>query len=249
MASHRATPPGPDRGWPRSSPNSAMPERSFLRQRSQAIFQDGRRLFTRSIIPEGIQREGMWLRDWDPRHSKLAAAILKGAEQIGLREHDIVLYLGASTGTTASHVSDIVGNRGFVFALDCAPRVIRDLVFVCERRKNMTPILADAAQPDTFAERVTMVDYVYQDIAQRDQARIFLLNCSRFLEIGGFAALCVKARSIDVARHPREIFLETRKLLEEHLTIVDSRELEPFERDHCIFFCKKTRAFTIGTFI
>ena len=63
-------------------------------------------------------------REWNPRKSKLAAAIMKRASNIGIRKNDVVLYLGASYGTTASHVSDIVGKDGFVFALDFAPRVI-----------------------------------------------------------------------------------------------------------------------------
>ncbi|MBU0979530.1 MAG: fibrillarin-like rRNA/tRNA 2'-O-methyltransferase [Nanoarchaeota archaeon] len=211
------------------------------------IFENGNRLYTKNLVRGSVYGERLFkegkheYREWDPKRSKLSAAIMKGASQIGLREHHVVLYLGASTGTTPSHISDIVGNRGFVFALDFAPRMVRKLVFLCEQRKNMAPLLANASEPDTYQDRITMVDYVYQDIAQRDQLRIFLLNCSRFLEKGGFAALCVKARSVDVARRPKDIFLETRKELEKHLTIIDYRELDPFEKDHCIFICKKTR--------
>ncbi|MFH1408611.1 MAG: fibrillarin-like rRNA/tRNA 2'-O-methyltransferase [Nanoarchaeota archaeon] len=210
------------------------------------IFEKGKTLLTRNlgagpVYGERFIKEGkLQYREWEPRRSKLAAAIMKGCSVSGLREHDIVLYLGASTGTTASHVSDIVGNRGFVFALDSAPRVMRHLYFICESRKNMAPILADAAQPDTFKDRVSQVDYVYQDIAQRDQLRIFLLNCDAFLEKGGFGALCVKARSIDIARRPKDIFQETRRELEKKMTIIDYRLLEPYEKDHCMFFVKKT---------
>ena len=96
-------------------------------------------LLTKSISPgmkvygEKIIRIGKdEYREWDAWKSKLCAAILKGASQIGLKEGNVVLYLGASTGTTVSHVSDIVTNSGFVFALDFAPRVMRELVFLAE---------------------------------------------------------------------------------------------------------------------
>lgn len=109
-------------------------------------------------------------REWIPYKSKLASAILKGCPNTGIRKGDVVLYLGAASGTTASHVSDIVGKEGFVFALDFAPRVVRELVFVCEKRKNMAPLLEDANNPDSYKDKISKeVDVVYQDIAQKNQ--------------------------------------------------------------------------------
>ena len=186
------------------------------------------------VVDKGIE-----YREWNPRKSKLAAAIMKRASNIGVRKGDIVLYLGASYGTTASHVSDIVGKDGFVFALDFAPRVIRDLVFVCEDRKNMTPIFEDANKVDKVAGLVSQVDVVYMDIAQRDQAEIFLKNCDMFLKDGGYALIAVKARSVDVTRKPAAIFKEVERKISEKLKITDSRRLDPFELDHMMFICKK----------
>ncbi len=182
--------------------------------------------------------QGEEFREWNPFRSKLAAAIRKGISQIGIKPGDVVLYLGASTGTTSSHVSDIVGEKGFIFALDFAPRVVRELVWVCESRKNMTALLEDASIPESYAERVTEVDAIYQDIAQKDQVEILIKNCRLFLKKGGFAILCVKARSIDVTKHPKNIFKEVKKKLEKEMIIADYRELEPFEKDHAIFICK-----------
>lgn len=195
------------------------------------ITRKGSRLFTTDLI-SGKPRE------WDPRKSKLAAAILKGIKEIGLKEGSKVLYLGASSGTTASHVSDIVGKTGFVFALDFSPRMVRDLVFECERRKNMAPLLEDANHPERYTDNVTEVDVVYQDIAQRNQAEIFLKNCRMFLKKGGYGLLAVKARSVNVAKKPSEIFDEIEKELKE-VEIVDKKALEPFEKDHMLFVCKK----------
>ncbi|MBI5880792.1 fibrillarin-like rRNA/tRNA 2'-O-methyltransferase [archaeon] len=195
----------------------------------------GRKVYGEDLIKDGNDE----YRDWNVTRSKLGAALAKGVSQIGIYPGSKVLYLGASTGTTSSHVSDIVGEDGFVFALDFAPRTTRELMYLCELRKNMSPIIADARRPETYHQYVTMVDAVFQDIAQRDQAEIFIKNCNAYLKSGGFGILAIKARSVDVAKKPKQIFMEVKAYLEKHITIVDYRELEPFERDHCIFVCKK----------
>lgn len=205
-------------------------------------------LFTKNLVPgysvygeRLVKENNIELREWDPTRSKLAAAILKGISQIGVNENDYVLYLGASTGTTVSHISDMIGNKGFIFALDFAPRVVRDLVFVCEKRKNITPILADANQPMKFISQVSEVDFLYQDIAQKKQADIFLKNCNIFLKENGFGFLCIKSRSEDVTKKPNEIYQRVRQRLEKEITIVDFRILDPFEKDHAVFVCKKKK--------
>lgn len=213
--------------------------------RLKGIYTRGRELFTinqvkgKTVYTEKlIKKDGTEFRTWDPFKSKLAAAINKGVSQIGIRPGSTVLYLGAAQGTTPSHVSDIVGKSGFIFALDFAPRAIRDLIFVCEDRKNMTPMLADANQPDTYSSQVFNVDVVYQDIAQKNQVEIFLKNF-KYLKKGGFGLLAIKARSIDITKTSKEIFKRVRAQLEKETTIVDYRELNPFEKDHAMFVCKK----------
>lgn len=203
-------------------------------------------LYTQNLVPgkkvygeDLVTLEGVEYREWNYNRSKLAATILKGSPNIGMRKGDTVLYLGASSGTTPSHVSDIVGKKGFVFALDFAPRVVRQLVYLCEERENITPILGDANKPDTYADKVCLVDVIYMDIAQRNQAEIFLKNCKAFLKKESYALLAVKARSVDVTKKPRQIFETVRKAIEKELTIIDSRILDPFEKDHCMFICKK----------
>ena len=186
-----------------------------------------------------VNENGIAYREWDAFKSKLAATILKGSPNIGIRKGDAVLYLGSASGTTVSHVSDIVGNDGFVFAVDIAPRVMRDLIFLCYGRKNIAPILADANKINKLIERVCAVDVVYQDVAQKSQVDIFLKNVNLFLKQDGYALLAVKARSIDVTKNPKLIFKEVKEKLEKTLTIIDYRELEPFQKDHAMFVCKK----------
>ena len=215
------------------------------------IMKKGKRqvYLTRNLVPgeevygETLVKDGKTeYREWNIMRSKLGAALAKKISQLGIYPGSKVLYLGASTGTTASHVSDIVGSEeseGFVFALDFAPRTTRELVYLCEKRKNMAPLLGDARHPETYTCCVCLVDAVFQDIAQRDQAEIFIKNCNTFLKKGGFGLLAVKARSVDVAKKPKQVFKEVRDYLEKNITIVDYRELDPFEKDHCIFICKK----------
>lgn len=203
-------------------------------------------LYTKSLVP-GVSIYGEKLtsqgrdefREWIPNRSKLCAAILKGISQIGIMPGKTVLYLGASTGTTVSHVSDIVGENGFIFALDSAPRTTRQLVYLCEQRKNIAPILADAKNIEQYKSDIPKVDIIYMDIAQKDQVGIFLNNIENFLDSRGFAILCLKARSINVVKKPRDVFKIARTELEKKVVIVDYRELFPFERDHAFFVCKK----------
>lgn len=208
-------------------------------------------LFTKGLVPTRfadqriIRQEGVDYREWDPGRSKLAAAIKKGLQQMGISQGKSVLYLGASHGYTPSFVSDIVREDGFVFCLDFAPRVVKDLVFICESRSNMAPIMADAKKTEEYAKWLgdDKVDVVYQDIAQRGQADIFIKNCDRFLKKGGYGLLALKARSEDVTKRPVDIFKRIKKRFEGELSsqylIVDYRELDPFEKDHAFFVVKR----------
>lgn len=211
------------------------------------VYEDNKsRLYTINLTPGRkvyderlVKEKDIEYREWNPRKSKLAAMILKGSSNIFIRKNDIILYLGCSSGTTVSHCSDIVGKDGFIFALDIAPRVMRDMVFVCEDRKNIAPILADANRPENYIDKVSQIDVIYQDIAQRNQVDIFLKNINLFLKKEGYCLLAVKARSIDVTKKPKEIFSEVKQRLEKELTIIDHRNLEPYQLDHCMFVCKK----------
>lgn len=201
-------------------------------------------LLTKNLTPKKtvygedlIKKDGVEYRSWDHTRSKLAAGIMKGLSQIAIRKGSKVLYLGAASGTTLSHVSDIIED-GFAIGLDFAPRVMRDFYFLCKERKNLIPLLADANNIQSYAALVPQVDVVFQDIAQRNQLEIFLKNLA-FLKKGGFGLLVIKARSVDTTKHPKDIFKDVKKDLEKKVTIVDYKELDPFEKDHAIFVIKK----------
>ncbi len=205
-----------------------------------------RAIFTKALVPGQVYGEKVirfnnsLYREWVPKRSKLAAAIMKGCPNIFIRKGSVVLYLGAASGTTVSHVSDIVGANGFVFALDFAPRVVRDLVFLCEKRKNIAPLLEDANKPESYKSRIRVpVDIIFQDIAQKSQLEIFEKNIRLFLKKGGYALLALKARSIDVTKKPAEIFASAKKWIEKRFTLIDFRLLSPYEQDHAFFIVKK----------
>jgi fibrillarin-like pre-rRNA processing protein len=183
--------------------------------------------------------EDVEYREWNPYRSKLGAALLKGLEELPIGEGHNILYLGAATGTTASHVSDIVGSRGLVYALDVAPRVLRELIAVCEMRPNMIPLLNDARKPYEYRHVVEEVDGIYADIAQPDQAAIVADNAEFFLKKGGYILMAIKARSIDVTKEPSEVFRSQLEILKNRgFDIVDLVHLEPFDKDHAMVYAR-----------
>jgi len=210
------------------------------------VYEDKGKAYTVNLAPGKsiseeslIRQNNIEYREWDAYTSKLAALILNGCYNIFIRKGDVVLYLGSASGTTVSYVSDIVGKEGFIFAVDLAPRVMRDLIFNLEGRKNVAPVLLDANRTKELQERVCTADIIYQDIAQKNQVDIFLKNIKLFLKPNGYALLAVKARSIDVTAKPKQIFNEVRLQLEKELTILDYKTLEPYQRDHAMFIVKK----------
>ena len=81
-----------------------------------------RKLFTENFTPQKqvykeklVVKNGIEYRNWEPFRSKLAACIMNGLEEFPFHDKSSVLYLGVSTGTTISHISDIVGPKGMIF--------------------------------------------------------------------------------------------------------------------------------------
>jgi fibrillarin-like pre-rRNA processing protein len=177
-------------------------------------------------------------RIWDVYRSKLAAAIKKGLREMPIKDGSRVLYLGAASGTTASHVSDIVGKEGLVYCVEFAPRAMRDLISVCERRENMVPLLADARKPETYKE-VGKVDVIYEDVAQPDQAQILIKNANLFLKKGGYAMLAVKSQSIDITEEPKRVYEQVESELKPHFEILEKYELAPFDKAHLFILLRK----------
>jgi len=207
--------------------------------------EDGaQRLATRNLTPGRnvygerlIRYEGVEYRVWDAFRSKLAAAIVKNVETVPIKPNDQVLYLGAASGTTASHVSDIVGEKGHVYCVEFSSRSLRELVNnVCAYRLNMSPILEDARFPQKYAMFIRgKVDDIYCDIAQPEQAKILADNTDVFLKEGGWVMLAVKAQSIDVTKDPSEIYKQEAKVLKSRgLSVKEVVHLEPYDKAHAM---------------
>ncbi len=152
-----------------------------------------------------IEHGDLECRYWNPYRSKLAAAILCGAQHIPPLKSRRILYLGAASGTTASHVSDLVDVEGVVYCVEFSPRNGRDLVKLCERRPNMMPIIADARQPHVYSAFIQPVDVIYQDVSQPDQVEILRRNIDWFLKAGGHFLFALKTQSIDTSKAPEKV--------------------------------------------
>ncbi len=200
-------------------------------------------LATKNLAP-GIQVYGERLfkvkgdeyRAWNPYRSKLSAAIWNKINEIYLASGSKVLYLGTATGTTASHVSDIIGNEGVLYGVDFAPRVmIQFKQNVAQHRRNIIPIFADARKPREYAHIVGKVDLIYCDVAQPEQAKILVDNALLTLKSGGHGMIAVKARSIDSVEDPEVVYKREIRILEENsFKILEVVNLEPYEKDHVL---------------
>ena len=189
----------------------------------------GKKVYTERLI----KIKDKEYRTFDPYKSKLAASILKKMKNFPFTESSKILYLGAASGTTVSHISDIIGDKGVIYAVEFSSRSIRDLIAVSERRTNIIPIHADARFPEQYSFLVSNVDIVYEDVAQPSQAEILNVNVQSYLKNEGYFFLAVKARSIDVTKDPKIIFKEVKEQLKaEGLLIREIIDLEPFEKDH-----------------
>lgn len=181
---------------------------------------------------------GIEYRIWNPRRSKLAAAILNGMKNFPFQDDSKVLYLGASSGTTPSHISDVV-KMGLVYCVEFSPRMMRSLVDLSELRSNLVPILDDATKPLNYLHLVEKVDVIYSDVAQPNQSELFMDNMRLFLKEDGLGILMLKARSIDVTKKPEEIFRkEESKLKAAGFRVLEKIKLEPYEKDHLGLVCE-----------
>ena len=192
-----------------------------------------------SVYGEELINEDEEYRLWNPRRSKLAAALLNGLKNLELLDTSKVLYLGASTGTTVSHISDIVID-GRVYAVEFSPTPAKKLVHLSNQRLNISPILGDATKPKEYLNLVEKSDLVYCDVAQPTQSELFMKNMNLFAKEDALGMLMIKARSIDVIQKPKKIFKqEEKKLKEKGFKIIEKVKLEPYEKDHIALLVEK----------
>ena len=203
------------------------------------VHRHGRELYTVNLRP-GVRVYGERLRvdgateyrHWDPWRSKLAAYLTKSPAPGLLDGVRSVLYLGAAHGTTVSHLSDAKPD-GEVYAIEKSPASFAPLLALARDRPNLLPILADAQLPERYAADVGVVDFLYQDVAQRAQAKIFCEHVTACLRTHGQGILMLKVRSVTQARPTHLVLAEARRELEDAgCSVRESVDLAPFSRDH-----------------
>lgn len=195
----------------------------------------------RSVYGERIDySKGEEYRRWDPYRSKLAAIILKDPSTSFLSKDQNCLYLGASSGTTVSHLSDILEN-GYIFSVEFAERSIRQLLQNTAARENVIPILGDARFPSTYAKSIFLnIDLIYQDVAQPNQAEIAVANCNYYLKQDGILILVIKSQSIDSVAKSEKVY----KLQKDHLAnsgyeVIESINIHDYASNHIAMIAKK----------
>ncbi len=214
-----------------------------MNQIQQGVYEQSGKIYTENADKGNrkygealVQHDGKEFRRWKASRSKIGAAIQKGMGT-GMNKDDVVLYLGAASGTTVSHISDILTD-GFVVGVEYSDTVIRELVDLSEKRENIAPVLADARNPSEYKQYVDEADFVFQDISQKDQAQIFSKNCESFLKRGGIGMLSIKARSISSSKPKEKIFSDVKDSLPSKLDIIDQVELDPYEKEHMVIKVK-----------
>jgi len=172
-------------------------------------------------------------RLFEPGRSKLAAAIVRGWVGDLPAPGERWLYLGAATGTTVSHVADMVGPEGRVYAVERSIRPFARLLTLADRWPNLRPILADARGPLSYASLVPPVDGVYVDIAQVDQLAIAMANAS-LLASGEGSRLLIALKTASMGRllSANAHRQSAERTLSASTALVPSVSLEPFHKAH-----------------
>ncbi len=212
----------------------------YIKEIFENIFEENNRIYTKSLVKgqrvygEKINNE---YREWAPDRSKLGASIKKGIKNCPIKKDSVVLCLGASTGTTVSHVSDIIVD-GTVYAVEFAERVFRNLLELAETRANIIPIIADARKTELY-NSIELVDVVFADIADPAQTDIAIKNANIFLKKNGFLMISVKSQSIDVTKKPEQVYKEEAdKVRKAGYDVIEVLSLEPYEKDHAMIISK-----------
>ncbi|KAJ6466979.1 Fibrillarin [Mycena sanguinolenta] len=189
----------------------------------------------RISVEGGVEGTKIEYRVWNPFRSKIAAGVLNGLDNIWIQPGKKVLYLGAASGTSVSHVADIVGPEGVVYAVEFSLRSGRDLINMAKKRTNVIPIVEDARLPNKYRMLISTVDVIFADVAQPDQARIVIRNAEFFLKDQGHVIISIKASCIDSTAPPDVVFAsELQKLKEGRFKALEQVTLEPYERDHAM---------------
>ncbi|MGC8581859.1 MAG: fibrillarin-like rRNA/tRNA 2'-O-methyltransferase [Thermoplasmata archaeon] len=206
------------------------------------LIRDKESLYTLNLVPgQSVYgeklvkfKEGEY-RFWNPYRSKLASLLMLKNIDFQWKKDEIVLYLGASTGTTVSHISDLIP-QGQIYAIEFSKEPFLKLLGLAKSRKNILPILADAEKTEDYFSLVPKVDLIYQDIAQPNQVDILVKNSQTYLGNKGEAIFMAKLMSIDSSKNPSEIAKKVEESLDKTFIIKEEVSLEKYEKDHYAFY-------------
>jgi rRNA 2'-O-methyltransferase fibrillarin len=177
-------------------------------------------------------------RVWNKFYSKLGASIENGINYIYIKKGSKVLYLGAGNDSysTITHISDLVGEEGKIYAVEISEIKGIKLKSIAKKRKNIVPIIKDARNPYFYRNSIkSLVDCIYISFSDTDLAKIISLNAGFFLKSkGGFISI-VNANKVNSNRIPLiEKFNDQIKILKQYnLYSKDFVSLEPFFEGYC----------------
>jgi fibrillarin-like pre-rRNA processing protein len=216
----------------------------------QAMLEGGaQRLATRNLTPgltvygeRLIHVKNIEYRIWDAFRSKLAGGIIKGIQNVPIETNSQILYLGAASGTTPSHISDIIGENGHIYCVEFASRSLRDLVNnVAAHRPNISPFLEDARKPEKYSIFIPgKVDTIYCDVAQPEQAKLLADNADALLKPNGWIMLACKSQSIDVTMTPEKVYKQEANILRDRgFKVTETVDLEPYDKAHAMIIAQR----------
>lgn len=208
------------------------------------VWREGKKLYTENAVSgkkvyneKLLKDRSKEFREWAPERSKLAAAVANNLRNFSFKKDSKVLYLGASTGTTVSHVSDICSD-GIIYAIEFSERVFHSLLDLARPRKNIVPVMSDARKFERY-QWIEEVDVVFCDISQPDETEIAIRNAKEFLKKGGILMVSIKSQSIDVTKKSRQVYEEEKKKIEQAgFDVVEAIDLEPFEKNHALIVAR-----------
>lgn len=173
-------------------------------------------------------------RIWDTFYSKLGAAIETGISNIYMKPGSKVLYLGAGNDSysTISHISDLVGKEGVVYAVEKSE--IKGLVLktLAKKRINIKPIIYDAKIPFNYKNSIiNLVDCIFANISEKDITIILAKNAEFFLKSkGGFICVINANQNDSKNKSQKEKIDEQIRLLKENsLYVKEYISLDNFE--------------------
>ena len=185
--------------------------------------------------------EDNFYREWNPYKSKISASIKKNLKEIPICGESIILYLDSSSGTTVSHISDVL-KKGKIFAVDSSKEMMKKFMKLVYNRKNIFPVLESARNYKKYdIPSNTNIDLIIQDVACVDQVDILINNSDYYLKSGGKVLMSIKTQSIDSIKKPGVVIEEQKEILKCKFKILQTLNLEPFEKNHWLLLMEKLK--------